>query len=638
MAIGEAGLPSLFTSTDKAVKETKPELQRRQLLTSISRHMKSLVSQGKKSFNRTKERAIIKTQRQTQKLLKDIKNNTKPTTKTGLIKFLLLVFTGLLIRSGKLLINGVKMFTKGVQLLGKTLRTWALSLFASFKKTKFGRWLRGVQISFLRFFKNMVRNWKLGGGVIGKITKGFRNFRISLEIYAHFFTRWVARIKGTVDSFVKGTKLALKGGGIMGFFGKFLSIGKGIVKIIGSIVNVFNPIKGYITIVKGVFNIVAKAVRAIFGFVGSIVKKVKTFFKPALHIGKLIGNFFGQFGKAFGVVTKIGGIVGKALKFIPGIGQVVMAVMTVVDGIMGFFRAGTFFDKKEGENVTVVERISAIIGSIFNGLTFGLLGGAKKWSHRIKGVFDFIVNIFTSPLESFGVITEWASRLVSSIWGGIKSFFSSSVDFVEDILVTTANWTSSLVSSIWGGIKTLFSGGLKVLSFYGEIYSTVFGWAGSLVSSIWDGIKSMFSSTDNGEGEGLLSNAMDAISGLGKKVISGLKGFVMKIVDGIGNVLSILKTGAGKVVSFIKGLFSDNETPEISKSKAKEKGAQIKEVKDVKQGGGIILGEDMSPLQRQEIMMNFMVNQFSDVLAKKIATATKGGNVDNIKTPEIRIV
>jgi phage-related protein len=607
--------------------QTAQERKQENLLTSVNSNIGMLVKQGRKRdrlgrFVKNQDKRRFKSVRD---LLIRIKRNTRPDGKgMGILKFLLFMFAGILIKSMKGIWNAVKALGLVIKKLGLTLKNWAKSLFAGFKKTRFGRWLRGVQIRFLRFFNNMRRAWKSGKGIIGGIGKIFRGIRkVFGDIHA-FFGRGVKMIQ-TIKAFFIG----LKDVKILGTILK-------VIGWIGKIVIKFNPLSlalmGWFKTFQGIFTGAMKVV----GFVGRAITSIVAFFAPALNMAKLIGNFVGRF-------ASLGGRLGRFLKFLPGVFQ----LFTIIDGIIGFFKAGTYFDKAEGESVSIGERISAVIGSIFSGLTFGLLGDGKKWANRIFDAGNWIADKFiatwtwiTDTFSSIGnMITNIGNLAVSIldgfknafsfIWKGIKAYFEFVYVTVPMMII---NGVKDVFNSVWDGIKGIFTNEDAKTG----IISSIVTWGKNLLTSIWDGIKGIFTPNEDGN-MSIVSNAMDALSGLKDTVIGGIKSFIMSIVDGIGSVLNVLKLGAGKVVTFIKGLFKDGDVgTETIKTEIPE--AKVKKIENIKDAGGVVLSDTSSESEKTKLFMEFMMGQFADVMAKKIGAVQNKKGVDSVNVPIVKII
>lgn len=658
-------------------QQTPTERRQEQLLTSVNSNIKKVVKFERKRdrMGRFVKREDNRRFKSIRDILTRIKKNTKPDGKgMGILKFMLFMFAGVLIKTAKQIWSAVKAFGIGIKNLGKTLKNWAKSLFASFKTSRFGRWLRGVHIRFLRFFKNMRRAWKSGKGIIGDIGKIFRGI-------GAFFKRGIKTL-GTIKSFLIGLKDVKILGSIIKVIGK-----------IGSLIARFNPIS---MAVMGWFNGLQKLFTGVMKIISSIGKGFKaiiTFFKPALHISKLIGTFLSGFGKIGGMLAKVGGVIGRALKILPIIGQVIMVVMTVVDGIMGFFRAGKYFDKAEGEAISIGERISAVIGSIFSGLTFGLLGDGKKWANRIfdagKWIADKFIDTWSFVKSAVGVVVsigKWVATKFVDTWNWIKNAFSSvgemignvidnitsSMGSVTDILMGLGSlligsvkmfidivyikpfnflmdsikslwnmgaqfteWIGGFVSSVWTSVTEVFS---NIGTISENLLVAIGGWGKKIISFVWEGIKNIFSSDEEKGDSTLITSATDALVGLKDKVIGGVKTFIMSIVDGIGGMLGVLKAGAGKVVTYIKDLFSNDEDTKTKKAEAKTPVAKVKEIKNVEDAGGVVVTETSTEEEKTKMMMDFLLNQFADTMAKKIGAVQNKKGVDSVNVPVVKII
>jgi len=150
------------------------------------------------------------------------------------------------------------------------------------------------------------------------------------------------------------------------------------------------------------------------------------------------------------------------------------------------------------------------------------------------------------------------------MWNGIKSIFSSTIDFIKTHLgwtplgVVLNNWKpiGNFFSNLWSGIKTLFS---DSISFIANIFMDPV----QSISSAWSGLGNWF---------GGLFTWLGGVFGAGVKVITNIFTSPIKIIsnmwNGLFNWLSNKFDWIGKAVGKFKSIgskiknffgFGDNE-------------------------------------------------------------------------------
>lgn len=649
--------PTILANVSRALStnnETPVERKQSNLLTSVNSNLRMLVKQGRQNFRLQRDKTQTKLLTSVRNVLERIKKNTKPEgKKMGILKFLLFMFAGILLRTVKGIWNAVKFLGRGVKTLGRTLKNWAKSLVLGFRRSRVGKFLSNLGKRFGMFGK-ILRESRIVQS-FQNLGKGFKTFSQSIS------------------------KLGVVGG-------------------------------------KG-FNSFFKLVNQIFMGFGKLVKALR----PLL-----------------GFLRPVMGVLGK-------IALPIFALITLFDALRGLSKASEWFGKKEGELLTLGERVSAVIGSVISGLTFGLIGSGEQMAKGLHKVFtkpieffkdDFprimgkigkkliggvkkigkffvgsIVGLFTfiSSIDWVGIIkstrdmfikgitkvsevfvkgismvitkiidifknTDWATlgktlftifatvgtsifkvlwTVVTTVPKVIWSVLKLLPDLILNVFKAQFNIFFGVVSGIGeflkmgleniligignvlDSIKSVFS--VESLSKMGDVVTSITDWGKGLITSIFDGIKNIFKSEDGVEDQGLLSKTMDALSGLKDKVIVGLKKFVLGIVNGVGTILDTLKQGAGKVVQFVKDLlFGEKKGDEI------KEGTRVLpskfEMEDKTKPGQIGISETMTETEKTVTFMNFMVNEFADTMAKKIAEATKnGGDVSSVKVPLIKL-
>ncbi len=183
-----------------------------------------------------------------------------------------------------------------------------------------------------------------------------------------------------------------------------------------------------------------------------LLKGASKIFQPVFKIFKLLKNLFTPLLKFMPMISKIGGSVLKGV-----LGKVIMPIMTLFDGLSGWFNADEISGKKE-EMLTTGDKVMASIASIISGFSFGLLD--------VKGVFKFLDESWTSLKEKFkeakdfikGVwsgdidLVETITNFTSGIWKDVSSWFSEKLDafrpVLYDVYYTVKNFITDMVDFI----------------------------------------------------------------------------------------------------------------------------------------------------------------------------------------------
>ena len=189
---------------------------------------------------------------------------------------------------------------------------------------------------------------------------------------------------------------------LFGFFGKVFNKIKPVFGFLDKIFDGLRPVMGIFSKIFGVVGSVGKTAGGVFGTVGRVFKTIFNTIKPVV-----------------GFVGKLGGVLGKVFKVVPVLGQII----TIVEGVVGFFRGffgteGTFFEK-------LVTGIQGIFAQIIEGLSFGFIS--------FDSVLEFFDNLTTKMgdffYEAFLFFTETIPEIFMSAVNGIKDFFTMVFEF-----------------------------------------------------------------------------------------------------------------------------------------------------------------------------------------------------------------
>lgn len=253
----------------------------------------------------------------------------------------------------------------------------------------------------------------------------------------------------------------------------------------------------------------------ILGFIG-----FAAVLSPVLSIVSNLTSIFGGIGPIFsaigGAVSKVGGV------FLSVFG----AIKTVVTTLWGVISAHP-----------VIAVITVIIGAVV------FLYNKCEWFRNgvnavLKGIWDFIVNVFTSiknfifktvPDTIMGII-GWFAKLPGRIWDFLKNVVSSVINWGANLGKSGLNAAKKLFNAVVNGIKSLPK---KMLSIGGD-----------LVKGIWNGISDM------------TGWIIDKIGGFADSVIDSICSFF-----GIHSPSRVMKKLVGKnLVAGIGEGIIDNES------------------------------------------------------------------------------
>lgn len=632
--------PTIVANIENALatgeKATPHEMRSEKILSSVKDSLKKLVTQGKSSFNRTKEKSQGKIFSSIKSLLVGIKKKLPDPKSGGILKFLIFMFAGILLKTVKSLAKVIALFVKGIGKLGLLLKKgftlapfkklWkALTVISDggrsgakqltrfgmaiekfkFKMAKFGKAFGKIGKLFSGFgklFSGFAKVGKLGvGGFFKTIFKVLKGFGSVFKLFAPLgrvlgkVLLPITILMGVIDG-IKGLSKASE------IFGKkdkeMLTIGEKASAIVGGIIS------GFTFGLLGSTEDMAKGIHKLF-------TKPKDFLKEDMP--KIL-NTLGE--KLITGLKKLGEWIIKGGKFIFGI-------IASIDWIGIITKLGDLIVKGIQKGVELFKKFFPII------------------IQKIKDVFASI-DWATVGKTMFNIWWTILSNIIKILWTVFKELPSLLWTALQALTPLLAEVLASVGSLVWEGLKGLggvLLDGLKLifseetLTKLSKIGSTIVNWGKKIISFLFDGIKKIFVSDEATGEKSIISKTIDALSGLKDKVLGGIKSFIMKIVDGIGSVLDILKRGAGKVVQFIKGLFSDNPSESDILKKAKATA-----IEDTAKAGGVVISETSTEAEKTKVFMDFLVTQFADVMAEKIAVAIEGGNVDSIKEPTIKIM
>lgn len=571
------------------------------ILAFVRKQNKLTEAQIKVDFNRTKDREQRKVFGNIQDILKNIQKNTKPEEEKLPFFKLLLFFIG-------------SMFLKAI--------------------VQFGKLIKGIS----RFIISPLR--KFFATIFGKL----RETRVG---------RFLTRIVDDVGNFVKKIATLTRESLIGRIFTRLFGIVKAITRLTSPLTPVIKIVSRIAVFVKNFFQMLSK-----FSGVGALLSKVSPLFK-------LLGKIF-----------------------LP-----LTIMFSIIDGLRGFFKAADIFGK-DAKDLNIGEKFSAVLGGIVRGLTFGLIGDIKGISKAIFNTFsDTFGKLFNSnsslARKAFEVVKLSLFGVPIFIFNLIKNIFKENPDSpISRGIKFVGNWLMNIVKNIRdffielpGRVIGLFSldmlsgifdkakeFGMNALSFLfspiktmfesfdlSELVERVKGFGSKLLTKVVDGLKSLFTiNLDRIGSDTSLGKFLTNIGNLGSKLVDGVKGFIKKIISGVADMVSLLGTAGARAGKAVIGFFSDifKTQPEVRTKQTEiieRKFVQTKEgdfqpvtkarkVEDRENDQGIIIREGVNDAERMKNLFDFLLNQFSDTMAKKIGTVLDKKPLTGIETPQVRVL
>jgi hypothetical protein len=556
--------------------------------------------------SRTNERTKAKVFTRITDFLNDIRDNTKEKAKSFSIWQMILIGLGAVLFSvyakfkivltilggtikllSKVFVSSIKFLKEGLISLfsGKFLKTTNTGKFLS-ELMSSGKIEKGIN-AILKPFKIM-KDFLIPAG--GKIEKGINAILKPFKIMKDFFVTVGGKMGSVINAILKPLKI------MKDFFfglGKALTLDLKIGKILTSIIKFFSGIGGFVS--------------NLFKFISPIVKASK--------------------------------FLGPVMKAIPIVGWVITAITGLIDGIVGFFKAGSYFGKKKGEEVTIGERISAVLGSILSGITFGLLGSAKAWAQSIYKIGDIIMNPIDSLVIGIKKLYSYTGELGVLIVDWFKNTWDQTKQLFKDALVGMVGIgyiLSDWFKEKWEQGKQIFKDTLMGISDVGSIF---IDFGRNLINNIVDNIKYIFSNKGDGE---------DSLIGKIKNVFVNFATLLFGVVDTFWNSIknkaknlnpiNVVKSGWNKAKDIASNRSNKNMLPDLATAKSKSNEASIvlnnsdeskinqpsnkKTESKITESNKVkvepINLQGLNEVQRMQTFMNFLSNQFSTTMAEKI--------------------
>ena len=181
--------------------------------------------------------------------------------------------------------------------------------------------------------------------------------------------------------------------------------------------------------------------------------KIEKLLEPITKGLKFIAKPFEGIFKLLEPLAKFAdiGLIGKLAKLgdgIPVIGEFIIIFSSLIDGVKGFVEAFS------GTKGSLFQRVIKGLDGAIQGVTKGLLDIPKMLLQMIKGVSEFILNMFgfndlANKLKNFNVGKMWDD----SVGQAIKNF--KPVEWIAEISKTILDWIISLIKNLPSNVKDL---------------------------------------------------------------------------------------------------------------------------------------------------------------------------------------
>lgn len=247
--------------------------------------------------------------------------------------------------------------------------------------------------------------------------------------------------------------------------------------------------------------------------------------------GKLLGYGGKVLSSAFSVVGGVINFLGKITKYVPILKKlpIIGYILSAFDAISALMSTNKIFGLKEGESANTGQQISAAIGGVISGLSFGYLSVEGV----AKGIYDFgskLVNVYDNYIKPAG---PWIVDKFTSIYSSVKDLGSFLLDSIFKPLIEVGKTGFNKVSE---GASALFS------FLTDNVFTPLVGFFGEK----WKEFKPWFDETS-----GELFKVGQDVFKLGKDIFDFFSPVLKSIFDELSPVVKQL---AGETTELVKTL------------------------------------------------------------------------------------
>ncbi|WP_284724435.1 tape measure protein [Laceyella tengchongensis] len=266
------------------------------------------------------------------------------------------------------------------------------------------------------------------------------------------------------------------------------------------------------------------------GAVESLKNSFQSLAPGLTQLFQLLQSFFVFVGAVFG---KLGSLLGQAFAaLLPVITPALQAVLTFVQGIATQIQT---FWTQNGEMILQATRnvftgIQAIVSVVMPIVQFLIV---SIWEN-VKGIVSGALNVILGLVKLFaGLFTG----NFSAMWAGTKQLFSGAEEFIWNLM------NLLFLGRILKGFKALVSGGLALIkSMWSGLRSAFTSWVNFVVGLV----QARFP---------IISSVVKSVSQILKSVVTGNWSSIRSIVSiSMSNVLGAIRSRWGSAVSYLRGI------------------------------------------------------------------------------------
>lgn len=292
--------------------------------------------------------------------------------------------------------------------------------------------------------------------------------------------------------------------------------------------------------------------------------------------------------------------------------------------------------------LNVIQGAIKVFAGVFTGDWAKVWEGIKQ---ATMGAVQFLWNaisltFFGRALSAAKVFITGFKAVFTAGWTAIKSAFSTSVSFVQNVVTKGWNLIKSITNSIMNGIKTVI---VSVWNGIKSVVTSVVNGVKSVVTTVWNGIKTV------------VTGAVNAVK---TSVTNGFNALKTAVSTAMTNVKTTISDIWGKVMAFFRGIDLKSVGSDIIQGliggimgKAGELYAKAKEIANkiettirnaldthspsrVTHAIGADVGEGLA---RGIESKNKRVTKAAEAQAKKVAAAAKKAFDSAMKTADYKL-
>jgi len=290
-------------------------------------------------------------------------------------------------------------------------------------------------------------------------------------------------------------------------------------------------------------------------------------------LGQKMGNLSAVIGQSFAPIALkaseiIGGVITKIQKWTtanPELTKTITTVLAVGGGLLTVFGV---IGISVGAITMALPALATAFGVVSGAV--GFLGSTMAFVGRIFLMNPIGLAVTTIGAAAYIIYKNWGTikGFFSDMWDGIKSIFSSTIDFIKTYLGWTPlgailnSWQpiSNFFGNLWSGIKTLFSDSINFITniFMNPVQSISGAWSslGSWFGGFFTWLGGVF-----GAGVKVVTNIFTSPIKTISDIWNGLFNWLASKFDWLGKAVGKLKSIGSKIKGFF-GFGDDEEKKE----------------------------------------------------------------------------